>query len=189
MNDSREHEILALGKRPATPTCYRLAVRSLRAAAIQVDRIWSHNLTVPPDQVDVLAGDILIDIHFYFISLRRLYGYLKKIVDDPAFAHCAPSLEALNQQWFKHYSLGREAFEHIDQRLPGEKHEHLLVEIEENGARRRVQYGLRMSQGLFYHSNQSWDISATCFERIGREVAGFFIDLTDGRPLPSPNAA
>jgi hypothetical protein len=138
--------------------------------------------------MDALAGDILIDIHFYFISLRRLYGYLKKIVDDPGFAHLAHRLEALNTRWFKHYAVGREAFEHIDQRLPGEKHDHLLVEIDENGAKRRIQYGLRMSQGLFFHSDQSWDISAGGFDEIRRETTALLLDLNGDKPAPSQNA-
>src|SRR5439155_24708961 len=137
-----ELAVVSRSSRPATATCYRLALRSLRAAEIQVARIWDRNLTVgSAERIDSLAQDVLIDVHFYFIALRGLYRFLEKIVNDPNFAYLQLQLEALNQRWFKHYAAGREAFEHIDQRLPGEKHEHRLVEVEKGGAKHKTQYG------------------------------------------------
>lgn len=121
----------------------------------------------------------LIDIHFYFIAIRNLYRYLNKIISDPVYSHLNDQLEKLNETWFKHYSEGREAFEHIDQRLPGERHNEKIVEIEENGARRKVHYGLSMKKGTFTHSDKSWDITKDTFLKFKEEVAQLIQDIVD----------
>jgi hypothetical protein len=92
-------------------------------------------------------------------------------MSDPAYSHLKADLEILNNKWFRHYSKGREAFEHIDQKFPGEKHEDKIVEIEEKGARRKVHYGLSMKDGVFTHSDESWDISKKSFAEFKDSVA------------------
>jgi len=104
-------------------------------------------------------------------------------VSDPIYTHLKPELEDLNQKWFKHYAQGREAFEHIDQRFPGEKHEGKIVEIEEKGARRKIHYGLSMKKGLFTHSDKSWDISAASFEEIKASVRHLIGQIVDSSIL------
>ncbi|MDP2693919.1 MAG: hypothetical protein Q8O58_03475 [Gallionella sp.] len=158
-------------ERPATSHCFDFAIRSLRAAELQVNRIWNRPV-VGGDPIIVKAAfeDILIDVHFYFISLRNIYRFLKKVIADPAFEQLRPELDRLNEKWFRHYGKGREAFEHIDQRLPGEKHEMNIVEIEEAGARRKINYGLRLREGLFLHSDLEWDITSGTFEAISHDV-------------------
>lgn len=101
------------------------------------------------------------------------------------FAHLQPELQNLNDAWFKHYAKGREAFEHIDQRLPGEKHEKQLVEVTEGGASRKIHYGLSMRRGVFEHSNLSFDISKQTFERLRADVNAFLAKVVEGSP-PNP---
>ncbi len=161
-------------KRPATAHCFDLARRSLLAADLEINRVWSERSTVTEHAEKAQQFQVLlIDLHFFFISLRNLYRYLEKIVVDPTYAHLKPDLDRLNTRWFRHYSSGREAFEHIDQRLPGEKHEDKIVEIEENGARRRIHYGLYLSKGIFTHSDLKWDISLPTFTSIKNDVDMF----------------
>ncbi|MEQ1814148.1 MAG: hypothetical protein ABL860_06815, partial [Candidatus Nitrotoga sp.] len=58
-------------KRGATSHCFDFVNRSLRASEIQLNRIWDRPV-VSGDTMVVTAAfqDILIDVHFYFISLR-----------------------------------------------------------------------------------------------------------------------
>jgi hypothetical protein len=173
-------------KRPATPHCFDFARRSLRAAEIQVERIWDRpGLSADHPKFVAAVQDALIDVHFYFIALRNLYRFLHKVIQDPLFAHLQPELQALNEAWFKHYSKGREAFEHIDQRLPGEKQENQLVEIKANGASRKIHYGLSMQRGVFTHSDLTFDISMQTFQRLQADVVAFFAEIVESCP-PNP---
>ena len=152
---TKDSERLFFGsKKPATSPSFDFAHRSLRAAEIQIERIWSRpGLPAQHPQYIAAVEDTLIDVHFYFIALRNLCRFLGKVVEDPVFVSLRPELQALNDAWFKHYAKGREAFEHIDQRLPGGKHEKQLVEVTENGTSRTIHYGLSMRRGMFQHSN------------------------------------
>jgi len=171
-------KIFFTAKNAATSCCFSLAERSLLAAEIQIARIWNQQVTVEDDLI--LPQEVkLIDIHFYFVALRNLYRHLKKVVSDPVFSHLDSELEALNQKWFKHYAKGREAFEHIDQRLPGGKHEKRIVEIEENGIRRRVHYGFSMKRGIFSHSDESWDIGMNSFTELKTSVLRLIKNIVD----------
>ena len=151
-------------KNVATPFAFHLARRYLQAAENQITRIW---------EPSVVNGDqeaMLIDIHFYFVALRDVYRFLNKVVSDEVFGGLLPKLAELNDKWFKHYSLGRDAFEHIDQRFPGERYSDRIVEIEEKGAKRKIHFGLKPSQGLFQHSDLEWDISRATFDLIKADV-------------------
>ena len=173
-------------KRPATSHCFDFARRSLRAAEIQMERIWNRpGLSADHPQFVAAAQDALIDVHFYFIGLRNLYRFMHKVVQDPVFAHLQPELQALNQTWFRHFAKGREAFEHIDQRLPGEKHEDQLVEVTENGPSRKIHYGLSLRRGVFEHSDLSFDISKQTFQRLKTDVDAFLAKIVASCP-PNP---
>lgn len=170
-------------KRPATSHCFDFAGRSLRAAEIQIDRIWSRPVVSGSHAVvEAAIHDILIDIHFYFVALRNVYRFLAKAVEDPAFQQFKPDVERLNDAWFKHYAKGREAFEHIDQRLPGEKQEHKLEEVTDGGSSRKIHYGLSLRQAVFRHSNLSFDISRDTFGRIKTEVDILLIKIVNSCP-------
>lgn len=186
MLDKDEQRIFFSCEHPATSHCFGLSGRSLRAAEIQVERIWEHpGLSANHPQFMATAEDVLIDVHFYFIALRNLYRFLHKVAQDPVFAHLQPELHVLNDKWFKHYARGREAFEHIDQRLPGEKYESRVVQITENGASRKVCYGLNMRSGLFMHSDLTFDISRGTFQHLRQEVAEFLAQIVESCP-PNP---
>ena len=168
---------------PATSHCFDFARRSLRAAEIQIDRIWNRPVVSGShDVVEAAIHDILIDIHFYFIALRNLYRFLAKVVEDPAFEQFGSEVDRLNDAWFKHYAKGREAFEHIDQRLPGEKHEHQLEEVADGGAPRKIHYGLSLRDGVFKHSNLSFDISREAFGRLKSEVDATLVKILNSCP-------
>lgn len=171
-------------KRPATSHCYDFAKRSLLAAEVQIDRVWANSCT-PSDPIDSgqIYHRILIDLHFYFISLNNVYRYLNKVISDPTFTHLRLTLDSLNEKWFKHYSSGRDAFEHIDQRLPGEKHQDRIVEIEENGARRKIYYALRLRKGQFAHSEKEWDISIAAFSQIKTDVEQLLAGIVNASPI------
>lgn len=176
--DTESQSVLFAAERPASSHCFSLAKRSLLAIEIQIDRIWSP--AIDAGENPLLPYEVkLIDVHFYFVAIRNLYRYLNKIISDPVYSELEPQLDVLNEKWFKHYSKGREAFEHIDQRFPNEKHEEKLVEIEENGARRKVHFGLSMKNGLFTHSNESWDISIPTFTKLKEDVTNFIQSIVE----------
>lgn len=180
MTSEEIQRVFFASKRGATSHCFDFAGRSLRAAELQINRIWDRAV-VSGDTALVTAEfqDILIDVHFYFISLRNVYRFLQKVVADPKFEHLCPELDKLNEKWFRHYGKGREVFEHIDQRLPGEKHELNIVEIEECGEKRKINYGLRLREGLFLHSDSRWDISRTTFLKIRHDVQSLLQQIID----------
>ena len=171
MHNNDTLKLMIASQREATVHCMNFANRSLRAAAIQVHRIWHRPR--PPCSTDFLASeifyqDMLTDIHFYFISLRNTYRYLSKVVEDPAFEPHRIELEKLNTAWFSHYAKGREAFEHIDQRLPGEKHQSRIISSDDGMS--KLHYGINPSDRLFLHSDQEWDISEITFKKIYHDV-------------------
>lgn len=169
--------------KPATSHCFDFARRSLRAAEIQIERIYDRSgISADDPRFSAAAQDALIDVHFYFIGLRNLYRFLHKVVQDPIFVHLEADLQILNDTWFKHYSKGREAFEHIDQRLPGEKNESQLIEITENGASRQVHYGLSMRSGVFTHSDLTFDITKETFHRLQADVTAFVVKIVECCP-------
>lgn len=180
---NENQRVVLTSQKPATSWCFDFARRSLRAAAIQASRIWSHPQVGPEPEARLQRSqDILIDVHFYFIALRNTYRHLEKVVSDPAFAHFRPALDDLNGRWFAHYGKGREAFEHIDQRLPGERHENRIAEIQSAGAKRKVNYGLT-PEGLFKHSDLTWDITQARFNQIRQDVENFLRQIVDSCPV------
>lgn len=178
-----EPRVFFSAKKPATSHCFYFASRSLRAAELQMDRIWDRPVVSGSHAVvEAAFQDILIDIHFYFIALRNLYRFLAKVVDDPAFEQFRPDVEKLNSAWFKHYAKGREAFEHIDQRLPGEKQERQLVEVSDGGNPRKIHYGVSLRKGVFTHSNLSFDISREAFLGLKGEVETLLTKIVNSCP-------
>jgi hypothetical protein len=167
-------------KRPATVFAFDFARRALRAAEIENARIWNAPY-VEGDVRLVIAAmqDVLVDVHFFFIAIRNVYRFLNLVVQDPAFESFRPVLEQLNDRWFRHYSSGREAFEHIDQRLPGEKHSNQLSDVHEEGGRRKVHYGLSLRNGVFRHSDKEWDIRAETFAQFHADVTRFLTTILD----------
>ncbi|MDB9753022.1 hypothetical protein OAB29_02635 [Oceanospirillaceae bacterium] len=159
-----------------TNTCLSLAQRSLKAAELQMERVWSPPNIKPNCTSEMIEANEhkLIEIHFYFVAMRNIHRFLDKTIKgDSIFESYKLHFEELNEKWFKHNSKGREAFEHIDQRLPGEKHENKLVEI----GNRKIHYGIRWSAGEFAHSNLVWDISVITFGTFKTEISSFIEEL------------
>ena len=127
---------------------------------------------------------MLIEVHFYFIALRDVRRFLRNIVKDEAFEELCPELAELDNKWFKHYTEGRDLFEHIDDRLRGERGG--IKEVGEEGAKRRIHFGLKPSQGLFQHSDKEWDITKATFESIKDDVEAFLRRVVDKTP-PAPH--
>ena len=152
-----------------------------------MERIWDRpGLPADHPQFVLAVHDALIDVHFFFIALRNLYQFLARVVEDPMFAHLKTNLDGLNDKWFRHYAKGREAFEHIDQRLPGEKNEKQLVEVRDaGGGPRKIHYGLYMRKALFKHSDLTFDISKQTFERLQADVNAFLTTILETCP-PNP---
>lgn len=174
MTAEENEKVFLASQNGATAASFDLAMRSLRAGQIQINRIWDRPVVQGNYQIVAAAfEDILIDVHFYFIALRNTYRFLERVVADEKFNEFRPDLLELNDKWFKHYALGREAFEHIDQRLPGQKHESKIMETQEGGTRRKINYGLRLREGLFMHSDLKWDISKVTFDHISADARAF----------------
>lgn len=170
-----ESAVMFASRNSSTSTCFGLAQRSLKAAEIQINRVWDVTVIQPNQQLSMkyrqeLNEVALIELHFFFVSMRNIYRYLHRVIKDPTFTDLAAELEVLNNAFFKHYSSGRVAFEHIDQRLQGQPNEKMIVETEENGARRKILYSLRWREGLFLHSDQQWDISREKFASMKEDV-------------------
>jgi hypothetical protein len=180
VTSEESQRVFSASRTGATAISFDLARRSLRAAEIQINRIWDRP-AVHGDHQSVKAGfqDVLVDVHFYFVALRNVYRFLDKVVSDEAFKELRPGLDELNDKWFKHYTLGRNALEHIDERLPGQRHENRIVEIEEKGAKRKINYGLRLREGLFLHSDLTWDISKATYERIDDDVQALLRQIVE----------
>jgi len=170
--------VIRAGQRPATVFALEFAQRAVRASRLQLERIYRwEERSASLEEVIAINEDRLTDIHFFFIAIRNIYRYLRKVVQDDSFAELGPRLEQLNGQWFKAYSAAREAFEHIDQRLPGETHANRIVAID--GGRRAVHYGFSPRTGVFRHSDQEWDIGQQNIGRFHDDVASFIAAVFD----------
>lgn len=167
--------VFAASKLQATGFLFGLAQRALLGAELQMSRIWKPRSSIVNERQLLDAYELtLIDVHFFFISIRNLYRYLDKIVRDPTYEFLRKELDLLNERWFRHYSSGREALEHIDQRLPGERHEDRIVETEIKGVTGTVHYMLKWNEGLFLHSDKQWDISIPTFMKLKADVTALF---------------
>lgn len=138
--------------------------------------IGGHNV------VEEAIHNILIDAHFYVIALRNLYRFLAKAVGDPAFEQFKPEVDRVNNVWFKHFAKAREAFEQIDQHLPGEKQEHQLEQVTDGCAPHKIHYALSLRKGIFKHSMLSFYISREAFSRLKSEVEGALLKILDNCP-------
>ena len=160
---------------PYGSTYFDLTHRYLDAAERQITRIWNgRGISADPLRVETDFQEILIEVHFYFVALRDVYRCLAKVVSVEVFHGLRPEVDNLWLKWFKHYNQGRNMFEHLDERL-GEQ----IVEIEENGVKRRIIFGLSLREGLFRHSNLEWDISKATFDSIKDDVDDILSRIVD----------
>ncbi|MBO6558831.1 MAG: hypothetical protein JJ957_20355 [Pseudomonadales bacterium] len=138
-------------------------------------RIWQMPAERPNTRIAMQEAneEKLIELHFYFVSIRNIYRFLSKAIDDDVLSEFSAELDTLNSKWLAHNSKAREAFEHIDQRLPGEKHEEKIAQI----GNRKVHYGISWKDAEFRHSDLVWDISQNTYEEFHRDIAEFLNKL------------
>jgi hypothetical protein len=143
-------------------------------------RIWQGPTERPSTLIAMQEAneEKLIELHFYFVSIRNIYRFLAKAINDEALSEFSEDLDTLNSKWLAHNSKAREAFEHIDQRLPGEKHEEKIAQI----GNRKVHYGIRWKEAEFYHSDLLWDISQSTYEEFHRDIGNFLKNLEEKFP-------
>ena len=178
--------VLAASSNPkVTATAFDLAYRYLQAAENQIDRIWAPTVKTDDKKIPgAIQQERLVEVHFYFIALRDVYRFLDTIVKDEAFQdECLrKELDCLYNNWFKGFKKGRDTFEHIDDRLRGDHGG--IKEIEENGAKRCVHFGISFKRGTFSHSDWEVDITKPTFEQIKTDVEkllGHVVDCAANR--------
>lgn len=95
---------------------------------------------------------------------------LQILVGQPEFLDAKKVFDGYRKE-FDHYVAGRNSFEHFHDRLPGQREEHRVKEVQPdpNAGAHRIYSGL--SKGLYVHSNTSWDISPCSLESLERFIA------------------
>jgi len=172
-------KIMSKSTIPASSFFYDLLMRNIFAAELQLSRIWEEK-PKPLDIDEAIKNHKgrLIDIHFYFIALRNIYRYLEKLSMDPIFKQLDTEVKSLNEKWFDHYKTARDSFEHFDERLPDQKKEAKIIEVEENGAKRKIHFGIK-KEGFFTQSNEEWDIRLKTFNLIKKDVENIIQKMKD----------
>jgi len=167
-------------KKQCTPFCYELAKRSLVAAEMQINRIWA-----PREKPKSLSefrsayDPLLVDIHFYFVSIRNINRYLKELTNDELFSCLKDKFIIMENSFFAHFKNGRDALEHMNERLPGNKYANRTKEITENGCTRSVHAGVSLKRGIYYYSDQEWDISDNEFRKMKSQIDNFLQNVLD----------
>ena len=164
----------------AVSMAYTTLERHLKAAEIQIHRIWSsipkaqesvESLNPPKSfkeqsqylrQVRKLYDPVFIDIHFYFISwngIRRMIKFFSKIL-ELKINEVFPEISGM----FQSHKDIRDAIEHFDERLPGEKYEHRVKEIIQSpGCAPSKIYGGISSDGCYLFGDKKIDIKLESF--------------------------
>lgn len=115
---------------------------------------------------------VLSDVHFYFVAWGGCRNMLETLVGQPEMLAAKKVFDGYRKE-FEHYVAGRNSFEHYDDRLPGQRDEDRVREIQPdpNAGSHRVYSGFR--DGKYVHSDMAWDISRNSLallERIVEEV-------------------
>jgi hypothetical protein len=112
---------------------------------------------------------VLSDVHLYFVSWGNCRNMLQLLTGQPEFLEAKKVFDGYRKH-FDHYVAGRNSFEHLHERLPGQKNEDRVKEIRDDprtGAR-RVYAGFH--DGKYIHSDQSWDISSDGLKLLDQAV-------------------
>ena len=113
---------------------------------------------------------VLSEVHFYFVSWLGCRNMLRVLVGQPEFLEAKKIFDGYQAQ-FEHYVNGRATFDHFDERLPGRPQESRVREIQPdpNAGPHRIYSGL--SEGMYVHSDKSWDISPRSLELLEQSIA------------------
>jgi len=115
---------------------------------------------------------VLSDVHFYFVAWGGCRNMLETLVGQPEMLAAKRVFDGYRKE-FEHYVAGRNSFEHYHDRLPGQRDEDRVREIQPdpNAGSHRVYSGFR--DGKYVHSDMALDISRNSLallERIVEEV-------------------
>ena len=109
---------------------------------------------------------LLYETHFYFIAWHNCREMLNALTSAPELVEARRAFYK-SIAVFDSYSSGRHCFEHFNERLPGNKHEAKVVAVGEN----RVKKYLSFHDGVFEHSDESWDITPKSLELLQGFIA------------------
>ena len=185
----------------ASSFAYGQLLENLKAASIQMDRIWSYAKTIKktsgPDPNDpnfqskskeflksekLKYQQLFIDIHFYFVSWGNIKSMMRVLSQQPEFKS-ANIIFNSHRKTIEHYINARNTFEHFDERFPGRKKQNSVKEVQSQGAApRRIFRGLS-KDGFYLHSDKRWDIKPSSLEKLFEIVDEFLIKIHESVDL------
>jgi hypothetical protein len=119
------------------------------------------------------------DLHFYLICWAQVRRHMQKAKDQKLLAS-AGEVYRRHASTLAHYADLRDHFEHIDERLPGERHDtHWRDNPRPNGLAPGVTYwGWGSdSSGNLVIGNRSWDVSSKSLETLEHIVTEWHLEL------------
>jgi hypothetical protein len=113
---------------------------------------------------------VLSEVHFYFVSWSGCRNMMQVLVGQPEFLEAKKIFDGYRKE-FDHYVAGRNTFEHFHDRLPGQREERRIKEAQPNpnAGPHRIYSGF--SNGMYLHSNMSWDISPRSLELLEQSIS------------------
>lgn len=113
---------------------------------------------------------VLSEVHFYFASWAGCRNMLQILVGQPEFLEAKKIFDGYRNN-FDHYVAGRNTFEHFHDRLPGQRDEDRVKEVQPdpNAGPRCIYSGF--SKGMYVHSSRMWDISPHSLELLEQSIS------------------
>ena len=199
--DYEEKIIFSCKNGVASSFAYGQLLENLKAASIQMDRIWSYAKTIKkspePDpnepnfqqkSKEYIKSEkqkyqqLFIDIHFYFISWGNIKLMMRYLSQQPEFTSANIVFNS-HRKTIEHYINARNTFEHFDERFPGGKKHDRVKEVQSRGASpRRIFKGLS-KDGFYLHSDKQWDIKETSLEKLVEIVNEFLAKIHEAVDL------
>jgi hypothetical protein len=112
---------------------------------------------------------VLAEVHFYFVCWSGCRNMLQILVGQPEFLEAKKVFDGYRQE-FEHYVAGRNSFEHFHDRLPGQREEHRVKEVQPDPRTGPHRIFAGFSAGKYVHSNLEWDISPASLGRLEKYV-------------------
>jgi len=185
----------------ASSFAYGQLLENLKAASIQMGRIWSYAKTIKKNpeldpnvpnfqskSIEFLKSEklkyqqLFIDIHFYFISWGNIKLMMRFLSRQPEFTS-ANIIFNSHGKTIEHYINARNTFEHFDERFPGGKKHNRVKEVQSQGAApRRIFRGLS-KDGFYLHSDKQWDIKTSSLEKLVEIVDEFLAKIHESVDL------
>ena len=164
--------MLSDSEKVTTSIAIDLARRYLRAAGIQVARIWDRPVVDARQRpLPHVYEDMLIDVHFYFVAWVNCRNMMKVFSALPEYSNAGKYLRSVSKH-FDDYAEARNTFEHFHDRLPAGKKYEKVVEVQEPGGEPHRCFG-GFKDGSYVFSNRSWDISPASLKLLESFVTKF----------------